>query len=151
MMREPDQVAGQIVDAVRHRNVAAILEEANETANQEAVVPVFERLRAETGATALVVVKTIDQTLIYLADGNLRSYKPDQEVSPGCAITSPGAVRASASQLVEEGRHQCGIRRHRTLRTLLRVNGGSLKGSHVGPFGLWKPRGPYRMGENYAE
>jgi hypothetical protein len=33
----------------------------------------------------------------------------------------------------------------------VRVGGGSLKGSHVGPFGLWKPKGPYRRRENYAE
>ena len=151
MMREPDQVAGQIVDAVRHRNVAAILEEANETANPTAVVPILERVRVETGTAALVLVKTIDQTLIHLADGNPRSRNPGKEVSYGCAITSPGAIRAPVCQLIEEGRHQCITWRPGTLRTLVRVGGGSLKGSHVGPFGLWKPRGPYRSGENYAE
>ncbi len=76
MMREPDQVAGQIVDAVRHRNVAAILEEANETANPSAVVPILERVRVETGTAALVLVKPIDQTLIHLADGNPRRSCP---------------------------------------------------------------------------
>jgi hypothetical protein len=151
MIREPGQVAGQIVDVMRHRNVAAILEEANETANQEAVVPVLASVRAETGAAALVVVKMIDQTLVYLADGNPRSRKPGQEVSYCCAIPSPGAVGASVGQLIEKGRQQCIIWRRGTLRTLVRVGGGSLKGSHVGPFGLWKPKGPYRKGENYAE
>ena len=55
MAREPEQVAGQVVNVTQDRNIAALLEETDETASAVAVVPGFERVRAETGTSALVL------------------------------------------------------------------------------------------------
>lgn len=150
MMREGREMRGDVIDILGDWNIAAILQEADETANAADIDRATELAAAVTRAATSVPCETIDNRVVRAGRRNAAAIEPKQEVSCRAAVVPGYPRRARAAQMLEKRGNQrvlpCGYATCGSMAIRVRVLGRS----HVGPFGL-REKGPQDKERNYAE